>query len=66
MHGGRGMDGQEDPAPTDPDRQEATPTWVKVFVGIGVALLVAFILYHLTAGGMPSHGTTGSANLVAL
>jgi hypothetical protein len=46
----RGPDGRSTPS-TAP----STPRWVKVFVLIAIALVVLFVLLHLTGNGFGDH-----------
>ena len=36
---------------TDSDNEQGTPLWVKVFGGIGVVFVLAFVILHLAGGG---------------
>lgn len=42
---------------THDDAISPAPLWVKVFGGVLVVLLVAFIAMHLAGGGFRGHGT---------
>lgn len=41
------------------ERKGATPRWVKVFGAIGIVLLVAFVILHLTGHGFGGHHGSG-------
>lgn len=40
----------------------ATPRWVKVFGAIGLVLLVAFVILHLTGHGFGGHHGFGHSS----
>lgn len=42
------------------ERGGATPRWVKVFGAIGIVLLLAFVILHLTGHGFGGHHGFGS------
>jgi hypothetical protein len=37
---------------------EQTPRWVKVFGLVALVVVVAFVVVHLTVGGLGNHGAT--------
>lgn len=44
-------------------RGRAPPLWVKVFGTIGIVLLLAFLILHLTGHGLSGHHGFGSHSL---
>ena len=47
--------GREGEQPVARVRGGATPRWVKVLGAIGIALIVAFVILHLTGHGFGGH-----------
>ena len=43
--------------PTDPDQvsNAGPPRWVKVFGAVTIVLVLAFVVVHLTCGGLRGH-----------
>lgn len=45
----------KDDGPARPPVNRATPRWVKLFAGTGLALLAVFVAVHLLGGGLHHH-----------
>lgn len=43
------------PAPPGGNDRSRMPLWVKVSCGVGLAVIVVFVLLHLTGNGMVGH-----------
>ena len=56
MSEGPGRPARKSVRPGRAERPEpSTPRWVKAFIAVGVLLVVAFVVLHLTGGGMGLH-----------